>query len=239
VAEGFGLNATRCYYRPSPNPPYFSENLATFQFVAGRDSWTHSTNSRSLVASILKLEPDTRVLEVSTASDTALGVKLSALNLVSDTNWGTHSVEKVFQASKIFERGGPYLEVLDLPGNPKSHAKLTNSGKLIGFAGPDGLEFRADGTSAFYDRLYVSALIQNSELLLEAQNFDVFTDLRFAKRIKGFSPTQPINTQARSCAIAKSLFMKAGLTELENYVSRIEGGPPPINSSVYLFEECE
>jgi hypothetical protein len=239
VAKEHGLKATRCYYLPSANAPYFSEGLATFQFVAGRDSWTHSANSRSLVASIHKLEPEAKVLEVSTASETDLGVRLSALNLMLGTDWGTHSVEKVFQASKVFEDGGPFLDILDLPGNPKSHAKLTVSGKLIGFAGPEGREVRADGTSAFYDRLYLSALIQNSELLLEAQNFDVFTDLRFAKRIKGFSPTQPINTQARSCAIAKSLFMKAGLTELENYVSRIEGGPPPINSSVYLFEECE
>jgi len=239
LAKEFGLKATRCFYMSSQMPPYFSERLATFEYEAGRDHVTQAKNSRSLIAAISEIEPGARVIEVSTASSLPLGVRLSALNLLVDSVWGRHSVEKVFQASKIFEFGGPFLEILDLPGSPKSHPKLSTSGKLTGFVGPDGLQFVADGTSIFYDRLYVSALIQNSVLLEEILNFDIFTDLRFTKRVKGFVSNQPINTQARSCAIAKSIFVEAGMTGLKEYVLSRPKDPPPLDTSLQLFDDWE
>lgn len=224
---------------PLQVPPYFSESLVTFDYSAGRDLRTRSDNSRSLVAAISELEPGARVIEVSTASSVPLGVKLSALNLTFDSEWGRHSVERVFQASKIFELGGPFLEILRPSGSPKSHPKLRTSGRLIGFVGPDGLHFGADGTSIFYDRLYVSALIQNSGLLDEILNFDIFTDLRFTKRVKGFVSNQPINTQARSCAIAKAIFLEVGMIGLKEYVSSRPKNPPPLDTSLQLFDDWE
>lgn len=231
------MKATRCYYRALSEPPFFSEQLATFQYEPGRDPRTHSLNSRRLVDSIQELEHQSCILEVSTASSHAAGVMLSALNLHLNSSWGKHSVERIFQASKVFEFGGPFQEILGINVAPKSFAKLTTSGKLIGFKGPDGLQFPADGTSGFYDRLYIRALIENPHLLAELLNFDVFTDLRFAKRVRGFVASQPINTQARSCAIAKSLFALGGLERLTEYVSLGLNTPVLPISSPHLFDD--
>lgn len=224
---------------PSPVAPYFSEGVVTFPYRSGRDAESRSENSRSLIASIEKLAPKASVLEVSTSSNRSLGVRLSALNLLVTSNWGTNTVERTFQASKIFEHGGPFLEILRSDGNPKSLAKLSNSGRLIGFRGPDGIEFKADGTSTFYDRIYLSALIQNPKLLEELVNFDIFTDLRFPKRVLGFAPNQPINTQARSCAIAKSLFVQGGLANVTQFLSRESIARERPEEPNYLFGDWD
>ena len=52
----------------------------------------------------------TKILEVSTKSSEKLGHRLSAFNLMLDTdNYGSISIESAFQGSKIFENGGPYM----------------------------------------------------------------------------------------------------------------------------------
>jgi len=231
------LKGRRCYYLSSAEPPFFREELASFQFLGGRESWVHSKNSETLSAEIQRLEPKGRILEVSTASSNPIGVKLSALNLILESSWGRHSVERVFQASKVFEFGGPFPEILNLKAGLKTHIKSASSGKLIGFRGPDGLELPADGTSNSYDRLYISALTQNSHVLEQLLGFDIFTDLRFAKTVKGFSATQPVNTQARSCAIARSLFAAGGLNRMRDYASDRVSQKTSLDTSLPLFDD--
>lgn len=52
-------------------------------------------------------------LEVSTKSDEPLGQRLSAFNLrVPHSERGDLPLECAFQASKVFERGAPYTELL-------------------------------------------------------------------------------------------------------------------------------
>ena len=50
-------------------------------------------------------------LEISSKSANPLGVKLSAFNLCLNN----HTLENIFQSAKLFENGGPYLDLLEVP----------------------------------------------------------------------------------------------------------------------------
>lgn len=53
------------------------------------------------------------ILEISTKSQERLGISLSAFNLkLKLQNGMTVSVESAFQSSKVFEYGGPFLDLL-------------------------------------------------------------------------------------------------------------------------------
>ena len=69
-------------------------------------------------------------LEVSTKSDVVIGTKLSAFNLKLDG----HTLENIFQSSKVFENGGPYRDLLNVsPKEAKRDQRLKSSGNLKGF----------------------------------------------------------------------------------------------------------
>jgi type I restriction enzyme M protein len=212
------LKSTRCFFTPTDKSPFFDEGIVTFEFSPNTVPGSHEKNSLSLVAQIQEARPGARVLEISTASNHLLGVQLSALNLKLRSAWGLNSVERTYQASKVFERGGPFLELLTDSRSAKGFPGIKSSGRLKGFQGPDGNFFPADGRSTFYDRLYIQALIQNPELLTSLLPFEIFTDVRFAKSKLGFHLSQPMNTQARSCAIAIGLFNSGGISRLEQFV---------------------
>ena len=54
------------------------------------------------------------VIEISSKSLNDLGVKLSAFNLKVNYNGKKTSLENIFQASKVFEYGGPCTDLLDV-----------------------------------------------------------------------------------------------------------------------------
>lgn len=56
-----------------------------------------------------------KILEISSKSLTSLGVELSAFNLkiITKKLQKSFSVECAFQASKVFENGGPFIDLLD------------------------------------------------------------------------------------------------------------------------------
>ncbi|EMJ5970523.1 TPA: hypothetical protein SMP74_002975 [Proteus mirabilis] len=140
------------------------------------------------------------LLEISSKSENELGVALSAFNLKIKTQKlaKEFTVESAFQASKVFEMGGPYVDILDKSSiNAKKDMRLKESGNLIGF------KFYSTTWSliprtAFYDWLYLSALNQNKKIALELLNFSGFTDIEF-------NPAKSINCQARAAALFVSL----------------------------------
>ena len=226
------MKSTRCFFVPSEKSPFFEEDVATFEFSPRTIPGSHERNSLSLVAQIQDIHPGARVLEVSTASNQLLGIELSALNLKLQSAWGLYSVERTYQASKVFEGGGPFLEILCDEGNAKSYPGMKSSGRIKGFQGPDGHFYNADGKSTFYDRLYIRALIQNPDLLASLITYEIFTDVRFAKTKLGFHASQPMNTQARSCAIAAGLFKADGLRGVERFVQ----DTPQVAQSIAAIE---
>jgi type I restriction enzyme M protein len=227
------MKATRCYFEPSAQEPFFAEGLVKFEYSNGRNQNSHRLNGQALANAISEIKPMARHLEVSTASSNPLGVLLSALHLNIETPWGKFSLERLYQSSKVFERGGPFRGVLDQIDNPKSLPSLKDSGKLLGFEHPSGKFFPADGTSKFYDHVYIEALLGRAALLRQVSQYDLFTDLRFSKHKLGFDPDKPFNTQARACAIASSLFNKGGLSALKRFHdSNLEN-----DSEVYIQPE--
>ena len=139
------------------------------------------------------------LLEISTKSTSELGRALSAFNLQLRAGSDRHvSVEAAYQGGKVFELGGPYLDLYGLSGRKiKADARLRNSGSLIAF------EFRGERwllepKTAFYNWLYVNALAQNPSLSDRLSKFRGFSDIEF-------NPKKSINCQARAAALFVAL----------------------------------
>lgn len=140
------------------------------------------------------------LLEISTKSECDLGVKLSAFNLQFTTrkNNLTLSVESAFQGSKVFSEGGPYIDLYKADSkSAKIDKRIRNSGRLISFR-LFGLEWPLKPITAFYDWVYINALIKNPELADDLDAFDGFTDIEF-------NPEKSLNCQAHSAALYLSL----------------------------------
>lgn len=146
-----------------------------------------------------------RVLEVSTKSKESLGRALSAFNLKSNRGEGLRkSVEVVYQSSKVFERGGPFSDILSMDSySAKTDERLKNCGALVHFL-CNGDIWPLRPPTAFYDWLYISALVENPVLATAVTAWDAFTDIEF-------NPKRSLNCQARSAALFCSLIRRGEL----------------------------
>lgn len=140
-----------------------------------------------------------KILEVSSKSDELLGIALSAFNLsYSSINTKEISVECIFQASKVFENGGPYTELLDATSKEaKKYEKLQTSGKLLYFMRKDE-KWELEPKTLFYDWIYLNILRSNNLLAEQVIEYNAFTDIEF-------NPKKSINCQAASVALFVSL----------------------------------
>ena len=122
-------------------------------------------------------------------------------NLEVNLNFGKKShVENVFQASKIFEYGGPFEDLLFIPPfKAKTDPRLRNSGKLIKFQYQD-IEWPTNGKplSLFYDWIYIDSLHKFPERIEQLKDYRAFTDIEF-------NPKKSLNCQARSVSILLSI----------------------------------
>ena len=142
-----------------------------------------------------------KILEVSSKSEQDLGVSLSAFNLMIETpgNKRLFSVESAFQGSKVFENGGPYVDLLNKSSREaKKDLRIKESGNLINFRFYDKC-FPLTPRTFFYDWLYANALAKNFDSIEAASRYEGFTDIEF-------NPKKSINCQAYSLALCVSLF---------------------------------
>jgi len=154
------------------------------------------------------------ILEVSTKSSSDLGQSLSAMNLLLFTDeWGKIPVECAFQGSKVFEYGGPYVDLFKRsPIEAKRDPRLSTSGKLTGFRFQD-FNWGLEPKSAFYDWLYLQALQQNKNLADRLLEYDAFTDIEY-------NPKKSYSTQARACALYVCL--KRSSYDIERLIAQQE-----------------
>lgn len=144
-------------------------------------------------------------LEISSKSPDELGIRLSAFNLKIEIDGKPYPIENIFQASKVFEKGGPYFDLLSVqPYKAKKDERLKNSGRLIGFRFRSK-EFPLSPVNLFYDWLYCRALSMNGELAKALLEYDIFTDIEF-------NHNKSFNCQAHAAAVFVSLY-KRGLLE--------------------------
>lgn len=140
------------------------------------------------------------ILEVSTKSSETLGQRLSAFNLMLETDsFGSISIESAFQGSKVFENGGPYTDIYDKDSlSAKRDERIKNSGSLQCFEF-EGQIWELEPKSAFYDWIYIKALQPHLDFIKSnLTKYDAFSDIEF-------NPKKSINCQARTCAIIVSL----------------------------------
>lgn len=177
-----------------------------FQWFPGMSPSQKKKSIKSLheAARELGISP---ILEVSSKSEDELGVSLSAFNLMIETANKKYrfSVESAFQASKVFERGGPYVDLLNKSSlEAKRDIRLKESGGLTGFKF-FGKDFPINPTTFFYDWLYVNSLKQNQALAERVVGFSGFSDIEF-------NPKKSLNCQAYSLALYISL-VSAGMLD--------------------------
>lgn len=191
--------ATRPIFTPSSGSVGVNEKLIEFKWFSG---FAKSQKQKSIdsLHQEAKLFGYDDLLEISSKSENPLGISLSAFNLMITTkkHQKTFSVESAFQGSKVFEKGGPYTDLLLKDSlTAKRDIRLKESGNLIHFEF-FGQRFPNVPRTFFYDWLYINALVQNNEICEKVKHFEGFTDIEF-------NPERSINCQAHAVALFISL----------------------------------
>ena len=196
--------AKRIVFTPNFNADtsdMYLEHLVEFQWVPGLAKSQQQKSVKNLhdaAKAQLQLE---NILEVSTRSTDDLGRKLSAFNLMLIIEGAKVSVEELYQASKVFEGGGPFTDLVGLGAlNAKRDPRIKESGNLIGFQF-NGDTFPLADSPNFYDWLYVKALSKNKNLHEEIGSYQAFTDIAFSQSTLKPKEGKSFNSQARSISI--------------------------------------
>lgn len=199
--------AQRPVYIPTlSGPTLVRTEMVEFQWFPGMSLSQKQKSIAALHEQAGAILGITNILEVSSKSPDALGVKLSAFNLMITTPKRSYSVECAYQSSKVFELGGPYTDIRDKTSlEAKRDPRLKESGKLVKF-NFYGTDWPLQPTTAFYDYVYVNALIRNGHLHDELDCFEGFTDIEF-------NPTKSLNCQAYSVALYHALKRRGQLED--------------------------
>ena len=200
--------AERPVFIASKTKPYSRVMQVSFVWNGGFAKSQSQKNIRAMHSEYHKLYSEGKILEISSKSEQDLGVKLSAFNLMTFVPSLAKDVplECVFQAGKVFNEGGPYLDLLNVPSKEaKRDDRLKNSGRIIGFRF-EGIDYPSEPKTAFYDWMYYTALKNNPDLFEELQEYDAFTDI-------AFNPERSLNCQAQTAARIIGI-IRSGNTEL-------------------------
>ncbi len=170
--------------------------------------------------------PPGRVLEISSRSSQQLGRDLSAMNLRAAGDPRGRTVEAVYQAAKCYGDGGPDDAHCESGYAAKRRDReRRRAGPLAGFE-HEGVRWRTDTGSAFYDRLWArSALAGRGEAVVaRLQEYDAFSDQ--------FHRPGAVACQAKAAAIAAGMGLarlRAALEEPAAWLRHLDGrdaGPP-------------
>ena len=175
--------------------------IYSFEWYSGFAVSQKQKSIKSLHNAIRKADVNAKPLEISTKSMENIGIKLSALNLQIDN----YTLENIFQSAKVFENGGPYLDLLDLsPKEAKRDERLHNSGSLKAFRYQNE-DFPLIPKTVFYDFIYITAIKKSltAEEINTILQYNYFTDIEF-------NPVKSINTQAKAAAILKLIVTEYG-----------------------------
>jgi len=196
--------AERSFFVPKHSPPYFEEKTVSFEYFPGFALSQQQKSIHSMHQAIGISWGINKVLEVSTKSDSLTGVSLSAFSLKLDHQGHSVTVESVYQSSKTFTNGGPFLDIAWKSSlDAKRDERLNSSGALLHFE-YDGIVWPLVSSPNFYDFLYVSALVK-SRFASEVHDYKAFSDFAYSSSIGKLKKGRSWNCQARSLAIFSSI----------------------------------
>lgn len=202
--------------------PYFAEESITFEFNPGFSATQKRKNISNIHNEFCARHHNAKILEISSKSDIFLGTQLSAFCLRVHVGNVETTVESAFQSGKVFQYGGPYIDLLTAPSIvAKKDPRLQNSGPLRSFC-LDNVSFPLEPKTFFYDWLYLKALSENTDIAKELCKYNAFTDIEF-------NPGKSINCQARSAAIFASLCQL-------NMIKEVMQSPERFKQTVYGLE---
>ena len=162
--------ANRPVFCTKTSSPYFSVESVSFSYNPGFSFSQKQNNITSIHNELLKMHPGAKILEISSKSDNSLGIQLSAFNLQISIGGTVTTVESAFQSSKVFQNGGPYLDLVIQPSYlAKKDPRLRESGPLKCFF-LNGLEY-VDLTLEFRDGMVVDYTCKNFETEEENKKF--------------------------------------------------------------------
>jgi hypothetical protein len=202
-------------------PVLVRTHYVDFKWSPGMSVSQKQKSVDSLHAAAKEIPGINNVLEVSSKSREELGVALSAFNLTFETikHRRTFCVECAYQGSKVFENGGPYIDMFGMTAREaKRDDRLRTSGRITGFRF-FGIDWGLEPQTAFYDWLYINALKKKEGVVDDLLSYSAFTDIEF-------NPEKSINCQAYSVALFVSLHERALLSESlsrENFLNTIKG----------------
>ncbi|WFA05262.1 hypothetical protein [Bacillus sp. HSf4] len=200
---------------------FVKEKQINFEWFAGFSVKQKQKSIESFHENIKKYDEKLNILEVSSKSKDELGVALSAFNLIiTAKNGKKFSVETAFQASKVFQNGGPFLDLYEKTSKEaKKDPRIKNSGKLLYFQF-FSRKWDLEPKTLFYDWLYINALALNEDIANSVVEYNAFTDIEF-------NPEKSINCQARSVALYVSLYkanqLDKALESVDRYKQIIQG----------------
>lgn len=186
--------------------------MTEFVWNSGLSVSQKRKNITALHEAYMRRFPERKVLEISSKSEIKLGVALSAFNLRKHVPSLEKSipVECVFQGGKVFTAGGPYTDLYEATSrDAKRDSRLKASGMLRHFF-YEGEEFPIVPRTAFYNWIYINALMENPNLAAELVQYDGFTDIEF-------NPDKGVNCQAEAAALYVTLARKGVLDQCGDF----------------------
>ncbi|MFT6458169.1 DUF6977 family protein [Pseudophaeobacter arcticus] len=146
------------------------------------------------------------VLEISTKSPNEVGRRLSAFSLKIEVYGAMKSLESVYQSSKVFANSGQHEQLMDLdPYQAKKEVRRLGSGPITAFRFLDQ-EFPTEPMNAFYDWLYIRAIVPHEQWLRKNLHFAAYSDIEF-------TPSKSVNCQGRAVAEFHALSMRGEATK--------------------------
>lgn len=194
--------------------PGVKQIAVEFKWVPGQSHAQRQKCAASLQVAIREQLPEINALEISSKSDTTLGIALSALNLVGDDGL---AVETKYQCGKIFEGGvGPFgANEFGTPSEARKAIRERAAGRHLVAFFHQGTTWPLAPCNLFYDWLYCATLAQNEELAKRMLQHNGFTDIEF-------NPEKSVSCQAAAAAYYVSLHafgvLETALASAEDFI---------------------
>ena len=220
--------ATRTICFPISGYPYCKEQSVTFTWIKG----SKRQNIRAVHDAVHTTDPDVSILEVSSASVQPEGEAVSSLRLLLrlDSVAQDVPISTVFEATKVFEHGGPFADFLTCEP-PKVHkdTRLRTNGALLRYS-LEGSEYPIEPyPDSFFEWLYCRALKQFPEKAAQLSRYNAFSDIAAAADSKKY-----YGDSSRAAAIYVGLAAAGKLPCIDSYesfIAEVYTEPKPLPKS--------